>query len=366
MLAELRSAADGAPDEARFNALALRIFEHQYNHNAAYAAYSARRGRQPDSVSHWTEIPPVPTAAFRELPLVAGDPADAALVFRTSGTTHGTERRGAHYLLDPELYEASLLPNFAAHVLPDGERPRMIAFIPPFTQLPDSSLAYMIDVVMRELGSGDSLHVVDARNGIDFDAAGAALDAAADDGEPVCLLGTSFSFVHFLDGLAQQGRAWSLPPGSRLMDTGGYKGRSREMPADALRAQYESRLGLDPDYCINEYGMTELSSQYYDANLQDAVHSRERPRRKTGPPWLRARVVHPETLQPVAPGEVGILLHVDLANMHSVLAVLTEDRGAEVDDGFVVLGRAAGATPRGCSIALDDLLRARANRQTEA
>ena len=150
------------------------------------------------------------------------------------------------------------------------------------------------------------------------------------------------------------------------MDTGGYKGRSREMPADALRAQYESRLGLDPDYCINEYGMTELSSQYYDANLQDAVHSRDRPRRKTGPAWLRARVVHPDTLQPVPPGEVGILLHVDLANMHSVLAVLTEDRGAEVDDGFVVLGRAAGATPRGCSIALDDLLRARANRQTEA
>ncbi len=354
--AALRAPADAAPVEAEFDDLALRIFRHQFEHNAPYRAYCERRGRTPSSVGHWTAIPPVPAAAFREVPLVAGDARDARVVFRTSGTTHG-ERRGAHYIIDPSVYEASLLPTFAAYLLPDGARPDMLALIPPRAQMPDSSLAYMIDVVLRRLGGTRSAWAMDAQSGIDYDAAMEWLATAADGDRPVCLLGTSFSFVHLLDRLADQGRSFHLPPGSRLMDTGGYKGRSRVVPADVLRAQYGSRLGVEPAYCINEYGMTELCSQYYDTTLLDAVRGAPgRPRRKQGSPWLRARVLDPDTLAPLPAGAVGILAHYDLANIDSVIAVLTEDLGQEVEDGFVVLGRAQGATPRGCSIALDDLL----------
>ncbi|MGH7445060.1 MAG: long-chain fatty acid--CoA ligase, partial [Longimicrobiales bacterium] len=297
VLTELRGPADAPPDDAAFDRLARRIFEHQFEHNRPYAAYCERRGRTPGAVKHWTEIPPVPTAAFREVPLTAGDPAHADIVFRTSGTTGGVERRGTHYVLDASLYEASLLPCFAAHVLPDGKRPRMIAFIPPRAQLPDSSLAYMVDVVMRELGAPGSTYVVDAERGVDFAAVDVLLTDAVQNGEAVCLLGTSFSFVHLLDKLTADTRSYMLPPGSRLMDTGGYKGRSREVPAEELRTLYQRVLGLEPAYCVNEYGMTELSSQYYDATLLDAVRSdANRPRRKSAPPWLRARVVDPESL----------------------------------------------------------------------
>lgn len=359
----LRAPADATLVDSEFDALALRIFRHQFENNAPYRAYCERRGRTPSTVTHWTEVPPVPVAAFREVALVAGDPHDARVVFRTSGTTGGTERRGAHYLIDPSIYEASLLPTFTAYLLPDGARPDMLALIPTRRQMPDSSLAYMIDVVMRRLGGERSMYAVDAERGIDYDAAMAWLHEASQGERPVALLGTSFSFVHLLDTMAASTARVHLPAGSRLMDTGGYKGRSREVPADELRRLYTEYLGIEPAYCINEYGMTELCSQYYDATLHDAVRGDTgRPRRKKGPPWLRARVLDPDTLQPVPAGSVGILAHYDLANVDSVLAILTEDLGHEVEDGFVVLGRAQGATPRGCSIALDDLLSATRDR----
>jgi len=102
--------------------------------------------------------------------------------------------------------------------------------------------------------------------------------------------------------------------------------------------------------CINEYGMTELCSQYYDFRFEEDLAV------KAGPPWLRARVLDPDTLAPLPRGEVGILQHFDLANLDSVSAVLTEDLGRETDHGFVLLGRVPNATPRGCSIAMDLLL----------
>src|SRR5690606_3750167 len=78
---------DRPVDDDAFNAIALRVFAYQYERNAPYAAFCARRGHTPETVTHWTGIPAVPTAAFKEVDLVAGDPAAAQAVFRTSGTT---------------------------------------------------------------------------------------------------------------------------------------------------------------------------------------------------------------------------------------------------------------------------------------
>jgi hypothetical protein len=340
-----------------FNDTALTIFRYQFERNVPFAAFCRRRDRTPARVRHWTEIPAVPTAAFREVALVAGDPAAADIVFRTSGTTRGRERRGTHFVLDRSVYHASLLPNFAGRLLPDGAPVRMLSLLPPAEELSDSSLAHMITVVMKRFGAPGSRCVASVRNGIDFDGLAAALDVAEREGAPVCLLGTSFSFVHWMDHLDATGRSFTAPAGSRLMDTGGYKGRSREVPADELRAAYVRLLGLDPDYCVNEYGMTELGSQAYDSTLFERVRQGAAgARRKFAPPWMRTRVVHPDTLEPVRAGTPGLLQHVDLANLSSVLVVQTEDLGVATDDGFAVLGRAPGATPRGCSIAMDDLL----------
>ena len=362
--AELRAlfarGVDVPLDDAAFDALARRVFAYQFERNAPYAAYCRRRGVTPADVDHWTRIPAVPTAAFKHLTLACGPEDAAEAVFRTSGTTLGAEQRGRHFVLDLSLYHASLLPNFAAYLLPDGAELPMLALVPPQTHAADSSLGHMIDVVMDRLGGEGSGYFIDPEAGILEDALDRALTEASERGTPVCLLGTAFAFVHWLDRLRERGRRYALPPGSRLMDTGGFKGRSREVPAEALRAMYAEWLGIPDDHCVNEYGMTELGSQFYDTVLRERVKAGAvGPRRKVAPPWVRTRVVSADTLEPVPPGEVGLLRHWDLANLGSVLAVQTEDLGRETDDGgFVVLGRAGGAPPRGCSIAMDLLLEA--------
>jgi hypothetical protein len=116
---------------------------------------------------------------------------------------------------------------------------------------------------------------------------------------------------------------------------------------------------------VNEYGMTELLSQFYEpvfrvggAARADLGSAPLENRRHVGPPWVRTRVLDPETLEPCAPGAPGLLCHLDLANAGSVAAVLTADLGVADEGGFRVLGRAPGAEPRGCSLALEELLEA--------
>lgn len=344
-----------APD-AEFNDVALRIFEYQYARNAPYAAFCDRRGVTPVTVKHWTRIPAVPTAAFKEVALVAGDPAAAEAVFRTSGTTRGAEQRGVHYVLDTSLYHASLLSSFAACLLPDGAKLRIISLVPPAHEMPDSSLAHMIRIVIERLGSTGSGHCADTASGIAVDRLARTLRKAEVDDEPVCLLGTSSAYVRWLDQLVRTGERFRLPAGSRLMDTGGYKGHGRQVDEGTLRDMYGDLLALPPESCVNEYGMTEMLSQFYDASLRDAVIGRGGEPRKLVPPWVRTRVVDPETLEPVPHGTRGILQHFDAANVGSVLAIQTEDQAIAIGDGFRLLGRAPGATPRGCSIAMDMLL----------
>lgn len=348
-----------------FTALAKRIFAYQFERNAAYAAYCRRQGWLPEVIEHWSQIPAVPTAAFKELPLVSGDPGRAEAVFRTSGTTRGRERRGEHHILDLTLYHGSLLPNFAAYVLPDGAELPILSLVPSVEEMTDSSLAHMIDVLSDRLGSPGSRSFATVAAGIEYDALNEALRGHEADGQPVCLIGTAFAFVHWTDRLRERGERFRLPAGSRLVDTGGFKGRSREVTADALLATYEELLGIPADHVVNEYGMTELCSQFYDNVLRDRILTgSSRPRHKVPPPWVRTVAVDPETLEPVAPGEVGILRHHDLANLGSVAAVQTEDLGRETEDGgFVVLGRASGAPPRGCSIAMDLLVEAAGARR---
>jgi len=124
-----------------------------------------------------------------------------------------------------------------------------------------------------------------------------------------------------------------------------------------LRACW-TRLGVAGYFCVNEYGMTELCSQLYESVLRDRFAGRSlAPRRLVAPPWLRTRVLDPDTLAPVPPGTVGLLCHHDLANAGSVYVVLTEDLGRTVgDDGIAVVGRVPGATPRGCGLLLADLV----------
>ncbi|HEU4558448.1 MAG TPA: hypothetical protein VFS20_11385, partial [Longimicrobium sp.] len=171
-----------------------------------------------------------------------------------------------------------------------------------------------------------------------------------------CIPGTAFAFVHWLDALAAAGEGYRLPRGSRVMDTGGFKGRSREVTREELYSAIHDRLGIAPAWCVNEYGMTEMSSQFYDGVAGAA--SAPGQRLHEGPAWVRTQAADPETLDPLPHGEIGVLRHYDLANLNSVMAIQTADLGFTTPSGFRVLGRAEGAEARGCSIAMDELLSA--------
>jgi hypothetical protein len=139
---------------------------------------------------------------------------------------------------------------------------------------------------------------------------------------------------------------FNLPAGSRAMETGGYKNRSRELPKAELHSLIDGQLGISRDRIICEYGMSELSSQAYAmagpaGQLDRCFHF---------PPWARAQIVSPETGREVGEGETGLIRIFDLANVFSVAAIQTEDLGIRRGDGFELVGRAQQAEPRGCSL----------------
>ena len=339
-------------DDERFESLALRLFAHQFEHCAPYRRFCEGRGVTPRSLRRSGEIPAVPTGAFKEVALTSFPIEHARHCFRTSGTS--VRARGALHLDTLELYEASLLPSFRRHVFPDlrpGGRAQVAVLAPSADELPDSSLSHMFAVVLRELGDPASGWFVRAGD-LDFDALLRALDAACAAATPIAVCGTAFAFVHALDALARRGQKLGLAPGSRVLETGGFKGRSRVLTRDVLYGEIESRLGIPAARIVNQYGMTELGSQFYDSVLLDP----DGPRRKLAPPWTRIRIVDPlrGDLQPE--GREGAIVVQDLANTGSVFAVQTADLGVARGDGFEVIGRDPGAEERGCSIALDELL----------
>ncbi len=340
-------------DDARFEDLALALFAFQFERCAPYRRFCEARGRTPAVVRRWQDVPAVPTGAFKELSLTSFERERAAFVFRTSGTTAHAQR-GALLLDTLAVYEASLFASFARALLPDlapRERIPFHVLAPSAREASDSSLSHMFDIAMREAGSPESSHWIES-GGLDVPRALRELEAASRADRAVFVGGTAFAFVHLLEELERRAIRFALPRAARVMETGGFKGRSRSLPRAELYGWIEDRLGVPPARIVNQYGMTELGSQFYDSLLREPAA----PRRKIAPPWTRVRILDPISGEEVAPGARGRIAVHDLANTGSVCALETADLGCAIGDGFEVIGRDADAEERGCSIGADALL----------
>jgi hypothetical protein len=351
-----------------FNSLALELFALQFAHNPPYQRLCQARGISLKAVEHWSQIPAVPAAAFKELEFTCLPVQERTVVFHSSGTTESRPSRHFHGAESLAVYEASLWPWFRQHVLPDLRFAiydlRWVILSPPPVRAPYSSLVHMFETVRRRAGAADCTWTGrisgDGSWTQDDAAALRALSGAADSARPLVLLGTAFTFVHLLDFLAEQNLRFQLPPGSRVMETGGYKGRSRSLPKAELHALITERLGVPASHIVCEYGMSELSSQAYDRVAGDGCrvtggasashHPSPVTRHFRFPPWARGQIISPETGREVGEGETGWLRVFDLANVFSVMAVQTEDVGTRRGEGFELIGRAARAEPRGCSL----------------
>ncbi len=342
-------ARDGADDDT-FNAMALRVFGYQFEHNQPYRRFCQQRGRTARMVKDWRDIPAVPINAYKDLTLSCCAPEDAGAVFMTSGTTKDGLRGKCHHP-DLRVYDASMKTHFRDRFMAGQTKMRIGIVFPDETMMPNSSLAHYLALAMREFGTPDS-HSLIGPDGLDTNTLYAALDHAEATGEPYALLGATYSFVHLMDDMRESGRTAKLPAGSRILDTGGFKGQSRELEMDDFYNQLSATFGVPRSDCINMYGMTELSSEFYD-NGNTVV-----PSVKSGPHWIRSRIINPLTGVELPRGDTGVIVHCDLAHFNCVSTILTEDAGIAVDDGFMLLGRVQGAEAKGCSMAVDAFLEA--------
>ena len=345
----LRFIADSSA--AVFEDLALKIFAHQFESIAAYRRVGEGQGRTPATVQDWRQIPPVPASAFKHVELSCAPPER---VFVSSGTTQGVESRSRHRMPDLRLYRAAAVTGMKEFLFPDVASLDLLSLIPTAQERPESSLAQMVAWAIEAYGD-DGSGTYAAQEHFDFTGFAAALRRCEQSGRPVCLLTTTGGLIRFLDYCRDGDLAFRLPHSSRVMDTGGSKGAPRILSRKGLLQAIWNAFAIPGYYAVNEYGMSEMSSQYYDNVIRDRHRGRVTHRAKAGPHWLRTRVLDPATLRDVAAGESGVLCHVDLANTGSAVAVLSEDLGRFTKDGFEVVGRVAGAEARGCGLGRAEL-----------
>lgn len=400
-------------DDGKFDGLALELFGYQFEKNAIYRGICQQQGLAPERLTSWREIPAVTTSAFKEVPLTCFPSREAVAVFHTSGTTQ--KRAGKHYFRTLDFYRAAMLRSFAAYcldqklgialgandetlhvpsrdVIPEESfynskqsfemkkdssgmtfpsafvrinKMRLFFLGPTAEHFPNSSLGYMFSEIRDAFGDEASA-VFFSPQGVDAEGLQKALAKALQANVPVFILGTALAILEAMEKFAQQGRKFKLPIGSRILDTGGYKGRRREVPREEFQRQLITTFGVPQEYLLNEYGMTELSAQFYNSSLPGIPLRQEPPNHALRftpyalhfpPPWVRVAAVDPETLKVLPEGEVGVLRIFDLANVDSVMAIQTEDLGRAWQDRIELLGRATGAELRGCSLLTEAILR---------
>lgn len=335
----LEHAVDRPIDDGEFEELAVSLWRSQA---AALPLLRAPTTGLVAPTRLW-DLPTIPTRAFKEWNLCPHPEEEVTRAFVSSGTTQASRSVHRHTEQSLAVYHLATLQGFRVFFESQAPR-RLISLCPPSTQANTSSLAEMFSLWIATFGdhASQSLGALDAEANwqLDPDRLWLALDEAIASQTPVLLLGAAFHFVWILDALREP---IGLPTGSILLETGGYKGRSRVLERDRLHRELATAFQLPPSAIVSEYGMSELSSQAYATFGADGGVFQF-------PSWVRARAICPETGCPVNDGETGILELVDLANVASSVAIQTQDLARPRSGGFEILGRAPEAESKGCSL----------------
>ncbi len=312
-----------------FAAMALEVFRYQFGLNPAYQNYCEALGRTPESVLSWHEIPAVPTDVFKlsDTAMRCFPEAEVKGFFLTSGTTR--EVKGKHEYRDLELYEAAVKGGWRELGLPEIRKPWF--FSQWVENAPHSSLVRMFDLLDQE---GEWL----------IDADGKLLSEKFSPNGAAAVLGTSLALLRF----CEENDPVKLLDESWIFETGGSKGLRKSHSPDEVRQRLAHHFSLPESRILNEYGMTELFSQFYKWGNAEAHQ---------GPAWTAIRVVDVFSGNPAAEGEVGYLEIIDLANLDSVSAIRTQDLAiATGERSFILIGRDPSAVARGCSRGVDAVL----------
>jgi len=308
-----------------FNDLSLKIFHYQFAHNRVYRQFCDLLHRNPDTVKTLTEIPFLPIEFFKSQAVVCGNP-DPGIIFTSSGTSG--QQTSRHLVKDVMLYEQSFLKGFR-EFYGDPRQYCILALLPSYLEREGSSLIYMVRELMLKSGHPlNGFYLVDHRKLRDN------LILLQKQGQKTMLIGVSYALIDFTQDFQLDF------PELLVVETGGMKGRKKEMIREELHEQLKSGFGVKQIH--SEYGMTELLSQAWSAG--DG--------RFSTPPWMKIliRDVNDPLCYP-EPGRSGGISIIDLANLHSCSFISTSDLGMMHKDGtFEVLGRYDQSEIRGCNL----------------
>ena len=313
-------------DRKTFRAAALEVFHFQARQCPVYRDYLAALKVDPGRINEMEEIPFLPIEFFKSHTVIA-EGRKAELVFESSGT--GGSDPSKHHVADAGLYRESFLRTFYANY-GSPEELCILALLPSYLERETSSLVYMMDHLIRWSKHPESGFYLDQ-----LEELSALLEKRNNDGRPTLLVGVSFALLD----LAEK-HSMPLWNNIRVMETGGMKGRRKEMVRSELHQQLKEAFDLDRVH--SEYGMTELLSQAYSEG--EGIFQ--------SPPWMQVLVRDPnDPLTLLPPGRSGGINIIDLANVYSCSFVATGDLGKADEDGsFEVLGRYDHSDIRGCNL----------------
>ena len=310
-------------NEDEFNSIALEVFEFQYKNISVYKKYVDLVKSQQKSINHYKEIPFLPIDFFKNNNIIA-DNSNIEKTFLSSGT--GNTIRSKHFIQDLELYEQAFTAGYK-HFYSDPKDWTILALLPSYLEQGDSSLIYMVENFINKSENPES-------NYINYD-----LDVFKNlilklKNKNVLLIGVSYALLELSELDSFNLENWVV------METGGMKGRRKEMVREELHQQLKKAFNVDAIH--SEYGMTELLSQAY---------SKKNGLFKT-PPWMKFIVrdfEDPYSLAKInSSGGINII---DLANIYSCSFIETQDIGKEVEkDSFEILGRFDQSEVRGCNL----------------
>lgn len=310
---------------AQFNEVALKVFRYQFNNNAVYRSYCDLLYKHPAEITHFSEIPFLPIQFFKSHHVVSTSKPPEK-IFTSSGTTGSITSK--HHVIELSLYEESFIKTFLQFYGPI-ENYVVLALLPSYLEREGSSLIYMAHRLIKDSKQPESgfylNNLSELKNTL------LALEAAQ---KPTLLIGVSFALLD----LAEQ-HPFKLNH-TIVMETGGMKGRRKELIRDELHAKLQSGFGVQ--HIHSEYGMTELLSQAYSKS--DGLFN--------CPPWMQVLIRDPEDpFSLLAPGKTGGLNIIDLANLNSCAFIATQDLGKQHANGsFEVVGRFDHADIRGCNL----------------